>query len=207
MERIGSGRAEEQNGDGTIDAGRTDIGRAGAARAVAVTVAVFAAATLTGCSVTVQPKNAAATSPLSSSPTPSAASGSAPSTSAASTSASPTVTPSDADHPVCVNVREALATLKTKLEADKDSDSRTGIDYHAAGTALRTQDSKTDNADLRAALKTLGIAYQAVGRDATNHESTDADLAKVTDDLKPVNALCAGGSSSDSSSGSSSSSE
>ena len=190
MERIGSGRAEDQNG----------AGRRGAVRATAVTVAVVAAATLTGCSVTVQPKNAAATSPLSSSPTPSAASGSVPSTSAASTSASPTITPSDVDHPVCNSVREALATLKTKLENDKDSDSRTSTDYHSAGTALRTQDAKTDNADLTKALKTLGIAYQAVGRDVTNHESTDDDLAKAADDLKTVNALCAGGSSSGSSS-------
>jgi hypothetical protein len=198
MERMGPRRAGERNGDGTT------AGRTGAARVAAATAAVVAAAALTGCSVTVQPKNAAASRPLSSSPTPSAVSTSVPSTSAASSSsASPTPTPSDVDHTVCTNVHQVLATLKSKLATDKDSVSRTSLDYRNAGTALRTQDAKTDNADLKATLKTVGTDYQNVGRDVTNHESTDSDLSKVADASKPLSTLCGGGGSG-SSSGSSS---
>ncbi|WP_194915979.1 hypothetical protein [Catenulispora rubra] len=196
MERMAPRRGGDENGDATT------AGRAGAVRAAAATVAVVAA--LAGCSVTVQPKNAAATRPLtSSSPTPSAtatASGTsstaAPSTSAPSTSAatSPTATPSDVDHTVCSNVRDVLATLKSKLATDKDSDSRTGQDYRTAGTALRVQDTKTDNPDLRATLKAVGTDYQNVGRDVTNHASADDDLAKAADASKPLATLCGGGS-------------
>ena len=191
MERMGSRRAGEQNGDGTI------AGRTGAGRVAAATAAVVAAAALTGCSVTVQPKNAAASRPLSSSPKPSTLSTSAVSTSAAtSSSPSPTVTPSDVDHAVCTNVREALATLKSKLETDKGSTSKTALDYRNAGTALRTQDLKTDNADLKATLKTVGTDYQNVGHDITNHEPSDSDLGKAVDASKPLSTLCGGGSSS-----------
>lgn len=200
MERMGSRRAGEQDGDGAI------CGRTGAVRIAAATAGVIAAAALTGCSVTVQPKNAAASRPLSSSSASSAASSSAPSSSAAassassSASASPTVTPSDVDHTVCTNVREVLATLKSKLETDKGSVSRTALDYRNAGTALRTQDAKTDNADLKATLKTVGTDYQNVGRDVTNHDSTDADLGKAADASKPLSTLCGGGGGSGSSS-------
>ena len=194
MERMGPRRAGDENGDGTT------AGRAGAVRTAAVTAAVVAA--LAGCSVTVQPKNAAATRPLtSSSPTPSATASStsstaAPSTSGASTSAaSPTATPSDVDHTVCSNVRDVLATLKSKLVTDKNSHSRTGQDYRTAGTALHVQDTKTDNSDLRATLKAAGTAYQNVGRDVTNYESSDADLAKAVEASKPLSTLCGGGSS------------
>ena len=196
MERMGPRRAGEQNGDGTIDAGRT---RTVAARAAAVTVAVIAAAALAGCSVTVQPKNAAASRPLSSSPSPTAVSHSAPSTSAdatSSSSSSPSPTPSrgsDVDHTVCTNVRELLATLRSNLESDKDSVSRTAQDYRTAGSALRIQDSKTDDSDLKATLKAIGIDYQTVGRDLANHDSADADLAKASDASKPLNTLCGGG--------------
>jgi len=231
MERMGSRRAGEQNGDGNVAgqpiagqstagqsiagksiagksiAGQTSAGRTGAVRVAAATVAVVVAAALAGCSVTVQPKNAAASRPLSSSPTPSSVSSSAPSTSAASssTSPSPTVTPSDVDHTVCTNVREALATLKSKLETDKGSVSKTSQDYRTAGTALRTQDLKTDNSDLKATLKTVGTDYQNVGHDIANHESADSDLGKVADASKPLSTLCGGGSSSSSSSSSGSS--
>lgn len=182
MERIGPRRAGDENGDGTTS------GRTGAVRAAAVTVAVVAA--LAGCSVTVQPKNAAATSPLTSSPTSSAASSAAASTSAPSSSPSPTPAPSDVDHTVCVNVRAALATLKSKLATDKGSASRSAVDYHNAGTALRTQDSKTDNAQLKSTLRTVGTDYQTVGHDVANHESTDADLGKVAEASKPLSTLC-----------------
>lgn len=199
MERMGPRRAGEENGDGAI------AGRTGAARVTAATtLALVAAAALTGCSVTVQPKNAAASRPLSSTPTPSAptpssASSSAPSTRAASSSApSPTSTPSDVDHAVCTNVREALATLKSKLETDKESVSRTAQDYRNAGTTLRTEDSKTDNADLRATLKTVGTDYQSVGHDIAYHESPDSDLGKAADASKPLSTLCGGGSGSSS---------
>jgi hypothetical protein len=108
------------------------------------------------------------------------------------------VTPSDVDHTVCTNVREALATLKSKLETDKNSVSKTALDYKNAGTALRTQDLKTDNADLKATLKTVGTDYQNVGHDLANHESSDADLGKAVDASKPLGTLCGGGSSSSS---------
>ncbi|MEY9858003.1 ribosomal protein L12E/L44/L45/RPP1/RPP2 [Catenulispora sp. GAS73] len=189
MERMGPRRAGDENGVGTT------AGRAGVVRATAVTAAVVAA--LAGCSVTVQPKNAAATRPLtSSSPTPSAtASSAAPSTSAASTSAaSPTPTPSDVDHTVCSNVRDVLATLKSKLATDKDSHSRSAQDYRTAGNALHVQDTKTDNSDLRATLKTVGTDYQNVGHDVANYESADADLAKAVEASKPLATLCGGGS-------------
>ena len=193
MERMGPRRAGDENGVGTT------AGRAGVVRATAVTAAVVAA--LAGCSVTVQPKNAAATRPLTSStPTPSATASSttsaAPSTSTLSTSAaSPTATPSDVDHTVCSNVRDVLATLKSKLVTDKDSDSRMGQDYRTAGTALRVQDTKTDNTDLKSTLKTVGTDYQNVGRDFTNHASSDDDLAKAAEASKPLSTLCGGGSS------------
>jgi hypothetical protein len=198
MERMGSRRAGVQGGDGTI------AGRSGAVRVAAATAAVVAAAALTGCSVTVQPKNAAASRPLSSKPAPSSVSSSVLSTSAAtssSASASPTITPSDVDHTVCTNVREVLATLKSKLEADKGSVSRTSADYRNAGTALRTQDAKTDNADLKATLKTVGTDYQNVGRDVSNRDSPDTDLGKAADASKPLSTLCGAGSSSSSASG------
>ncbi|MEY9926381.1 hypothetical protein ABH926_001003 [Catenulispora sp. GP43] len=191
MERMGPRRAAQENGDGTT------AGRVGVVRATAVTVAVVAA--LAGCSVTVKPKNAAASSPLSSTPTPSAVSSSTTLSTAApsSTSAAPsTPAPSDVDHTVCGNVRDVLATLKDKLATDKDSTSRSSLDYRNAGTALRTQDAKTDNADLKATLKTVGTDYQTVGHDIANHESSDADLGKALDASKPLATLCGGGGSS-----------
>jgi hypothetical protein len=200
MERMGPRRAGDENGDGTT------AGRAGAVRAAAVTVAVVAA--LAGCSVTVKPKNAAASRPLtSSSPTPSAvASSTAPSTSAApSSSASPTPTPSDIDHTVCTNVRDVLATLKSKLTTDKDSDSRSAQDYRTAGTALRVQDTKTDNSDLKATLKAVGTAYQTVGHDVANQVSAVDDLAKAAEASKPLSTMCGGGSGPSSGTGTSTS--
>lgn len=188
MERMGSRRAAQENGDGT------SAERTGGARAVAVTVAVVAA--LAGCSVTVNPKNAASSRPLSTSQTPtaSAASSSVPSTSAPSTSASPTPTPSDVDHTVCGTVRDTLATLKQKLETDKGSASRTAQDYRTAGSNLHLAGTKTKNSDLKAALKTIGTDYQTVGYDAANHDSTEGDLAKTADASKSLNTLCGGGS-------------
>ena len=202
MERMGSRRAGQENGDGT-SAGRAGVGRVTAA-SVAVTVAAVTA--LAGCSVTVQPKNAAASRPLSSSPTPSAAatSPSAPSPSASSSSAAPTPTPSDVDHAACGNVRDALETLSQKLQTDKDSASRSAQDYRNAGYALRTQGNKTKNSDLKAALKTIAADYLTVGYDAANHDSTDADLGKVAEASKPLGTLCGGGSGSSSGSTSSS---
>ena len=202
MERMGPRRAGDENGDGAT------AGRAGAVRAAAVGVAVAAA--LAGCSVTVQPKNAASSRPLtSSSPTPSvAASSTAPSAGAgsasSSASASPTTVSTDVDHSTCANVREVLATLKSKLDTDKDSISRTAQDYRTAGSALRTQDSLTDNSELKATLKTIGIDYQTVGHDIANHESADADLGKAAEASKPLATLCGGGSGAGTGSGSAS---
>lgn len=189
MERMGPRRAGEQSGDGTI------AGRSGAVRVVAATVAVVASAALVGCSVTVQPKNAASSRPLSSSstPTPSAASTSAPSKSAAPTSSSstsPTAKPTDVDHTVCGDVRDVLATLRSKLATDKSSTSRTAQDYKTAGGELRNQDAQTDNADLKATLKAVGIDYQHVGHDVATLESADTDLGKAAEDSKPLGTLC-----------------
>lgn len=202
MERMGPRCAGDENGDGAT-AGRTTgavrIGavRIGAVRATAVTAAVVAA--LAGCSVTVQPKNAAAARPLTSStPTPSAAS-SAPSTTASS-SQSPTPAPSDVDHTACTNVREALATLRDKLESDKESASRTAQDYRTAGYSLRSQSTKTKNSDLKSALRTIASDYLTVGYDAANRYSTEADLGKTLDASKSLATLCGGGSSSSGSS-------
>jgi hypothetical protein len=204
MERMGSRRAGQENGDGTT-AGRAGAVRVRATATVAVTVAAVAA--LAGCSVTVQPKNAAASRPLSSSPTPSGVSSSAPSTSAASSSATPTPTPTDVDHAACTNVRDALETLNKKLVTDKDSASRSAQDFRNAGYALRTQGNKTKNSDLKSALKTVSSDYLTVGSDAANHESTTTDLGKASEDSKPLSTLCGGGSSgSTSSSGGASSS-
>jgi hypothetical protein len=164
-------------------------------------------AALAGCSVTVQPKNAAAARPLTSStPTLSAASSTAPSTAASSSSPSPTPAPSDVDHTACTNVRETLATLKDKLETDKESASRTAQDYRNAGYALRSQSTKTKNSDLKSALKTIASDYLTVGYDAANHDSTEADLGKTLEASKPLGTLCGGGGTSGSggSSGSSS---
>lgn len=201
MERMGPRRAGDENGDGTT------AGRTGAVRAAAATVAVVAA--LAGCSVTVQPKNAAATRPLTSSPTPSASSGTAPSTSASaaspSSSPSPTPAPSDVDHSACTSVREALSTLRDKLETDKNSASRTAQDYRNAGYSLRTQGTKTKNSELKSTLKTVASDYLTVGSEAANHESTEADLTKVADASKPLSTLCGGGSSSTGSSSTSTS--
>lgn len=199
MERMGSLCAGDENGDGTI-AARTGGVRIGAVRAAAVTA--VAAAALAGCSVTVQPKNAAAARPLSSSastPAPSAASSAAPSTTASS-SPSPTPAPSDVDHAVCTNVRDALATLKDKLETDKESASRTAQDYRNAGYSLRAQSTKTKNSDLKSTLKTIASDYLTVGYDAANHDSTEADLGKTLEASKPLATLCGGGSGSGSSS-------
>jgi hypothetical protein len=194
MERMGPRGAAQENGDGTT------AGRAGAVRVTAVAVAMAAA--LAGCSVTVQPKNAAASSPLSSTPTPSAVSSSstAASTTASSSAPAPsTPAPSDVDHTVCTNVRQVLATLKDKLATDKNSTSRTALDYRTAGAALHTQDTKTDNADLKATLKTVGTDYQTVGHEIANRESPDSDLSKAMDASKPLATLCGGGGSGSSS--------
>jgi len=165
-----------------------------AARVTAVAlVAAVAAVALAGCSVTVQPKNAAAAQSLTGgTPSPSATN-SAPSSAAGTTpdqSASSSSEGKDVDHTACTNVREALQTLQQKVEADKSSPRRTGQDYKTAATALRTQATKTDNSELKSALRTLANDYSVLGTDTTNHNSTTADLKKVEDASTPLDTLC-----------------
>jgi len=162
-----------------------------------VTVAVVATATLAGCSVTVQPKNAAATRPLdSATATPSAsAPATAPSGDAGSASPDQSASSSssegaDVDHAACTAVRQALLTVQQKVEADKNSRSRMADDYKAAATTLRTQATKTKDSDLKTALQALANGYQALGADTSKHNSTTADLKKVTEDAKPLDTLC-----------------
>jgi hypothetical protein len=96
------------------------------------------------------------------------------------------------DHTACSNVRDALLTLKQKLPADKDSAHRTATDYRNAAYTLHLQAGKTKNSDLKTTLQTVSSDYYTVGSDAANHDSTDADLAKVADASKPLQTLCGG---------------
>lgn len=197
MERNGPGhKVLDETGSDIADISADDSAGKTLSTARLAAVATVTAALLAACSVTVQPKNAAATRPLSSG---------TPSASAASSTPTPTPTPDkptstpsvgkDVDHTACTAVRTALLTAQQKVETDKESPRRMGLDYKNAATALRTQATKTKNHELKSALDTLASAYSGLGADTAARASTEADQKKVTEAAKPLDTLCGGGKS------------